>query len=116
MPRLGISLCSLTALLALAATAPAPAHADGQPPRVVAIEGTFGFDQMSPRTSKCAKVRGALLRKLKKGYVCAPPEAGTASGKPAVAICEKAKRSSYLLFTAAADCKEERETQLANGE
>jgi hypothetical protein len=88
------------------------AHAE--PPAAPAIQNTFGFDVFKP-TQACAKVTGALLAKL-KAYRCGPSETGTASGKPTVATC-KAKRghSEYMLFATAADCTEERETQLANG-
>jgi hypothetical protein len=86
-----------------------PALADPPP-----IKGTFGFDVTRPK-QKCAKVEGALLAKL-KSYTCTKPDADSASGKPSVASCQAKKGSSmYMLFATAADCNEERETQLANG-
>jgi hypothetical protein len=86
-----------------------PARAD--PP---AIKGTFGFDVTRPNR-KCAKVEGALLTKLKT-YTCTKPDVDSASGKPWVASCTPKKGNNmYMLFTTAADCNEERETQLANG-
>ncbi|HRC58656.1 MAG: hypothetical protein IPI49_30615 [Myxococcales bacterium] len=94
---------------------PLQARADGQPPKVIEIAGTYAFDWYRGTRSRCAKVSGALLRKLKKGYTCTPPDAGSASGRPVLAQCTKGERSQYLLFATAADCKEERETQLANG-
>ncbi|HEY0478837.1 MAG TPA: hypothetical protein VGD37_15065 [Kofleriaceae bacterium] len=83
------------------------------------IAGTFGFDVFQPK-QKCAKVAGALLTKLTKGYRCT--EAGndgqTGSGVVSVASCtvKKGAGSEYMLFTTAADCNKERETQLANAE
>lgn len=90
------------------------ALADGQPPAVVAIEGTHAFDWLRPDRSRCTKVKGSLLRKLKKSATCRLPEAGSASGRPIVAVC-RAGKSEWMLFSTAADCKLERDTQLANG-
>jgi hypothetical protein len=98
---------------------PAAAEVVAPPPSAPAIKDTFGFDYMRPRNSKCTKVSGALLTRLTKNYRCEPVDDGTtASGKPAVADCKvkKGKPSSFLLFKAVADCKLERETQLANAE
>lgn len=82
-----------------------------------AIAGTFGFDWLRPKRSRCAKIEGALLAKLQKGYACGPADSGSASGKPIVATCKAKKgESEYLLLPTAAACKEERETQLANGD
>jgi hypothetical protein len=106
-------------LLAFAALsqAAAPASADGHVPAPIVIKGTYGFDWHKPAKSKCVKVSGALLRKLQKSYTCATVDKQTASGKPAVAACTNAgKTSEYLLFSSAADCKAERDTQLANGD
>jgi hypothetical protein len=85
------------------------------------IKNTFGFDIMKPKRSKCMKVTGALQKKLEKSYTCEQQTAdspGSASGKPIAATCTaKGKtRSTYLLFASDADCREERETQLANGD
>jgi hypothetical protein len=89
-----------------------PASAD--PP---AIKGTFGFDWSTPKRSRCAAITGALLTRLTKDYVCAPPKAGSASGVAIVATCTAKKgHSEFMLFASAKDCTEERETQLANGE
>ncbi len=83
-------------------------------PPAPALPGTFGFDVFKPRKA-CTKVTGALLTKL-KAYQCVGPATNTASGKPTVATCKaKRGRSEYMLFATAADCNEERETQLANG-
>ena len=98
---------AIVACLAFPAAAEAPV-----------IKDTFGFDYMNPKKSKCTKIFGALLTRLTKSYTCEPVEEGaTASGKPAVADCKikKGKPSSFLLFKANADCKDERDTQLANG-
>ena len=81
------------------------------------VENTFGFDAMKPK-GKCAKVTGALKKKLDKSYACTAPDpnVGTASGKTLVASCKAKKgKSEYQLFATQADCNEERETQLANG-
>lgn len=99
---------------------PAAAERAAPPPPAPApvLKDTFGFDYMKPQSSKCTKITGALLTKLTRSYTCEAVEGGTtASGKPAVARCEvkKGKPSGYVLFKAIADCKEERETQLANG-
>lgn len=101
-----ITLCLLTAVQATTARADGPE-----------IKNTFGFDIMKPERSKCAKVSGALLKKLETSYKCEAATIGSASGKPIAASC-KAKRgtSELLLFATLADCKEERETQLANAE
>jgi hypothetical protein len=102
---LGLAWVFVTAALV------APARADSPP-----IKGTFGFDVTRPK-QKCAKVDGALLTKLNKSYTCTKPDSDSASGKPWLASC-KAKQGSnmYMLFATAADCNEERETQLANGQ
>jgi len=89
----------------------APAIADAPD-----IKGSFGFDYMKPKSSKCAKVTGALLTKLTKSYTCAAVDEGsTASGKPGVADCKAKKGTSqYLLLKTMEDCKLERQTQLDN--
>jgi hypothetical protein len=98
----------LAAVLLLAV----PASAD--PP---AIKGTFGFDWFNPQSSHCAAVTGALLTRLTKDYVCAPPDTGSASGAPIVATCTAKKgKSELLLFATRKACVDEREMQLANGE
>jgi hypothetical protein len=105
------ALCVTIALIALAAAA----RADG--PSAPTIEGRWGFDWLRPQKSRCVKVDGALLERLRKGYSCAAPDAGGASGKTIVARCTARKgRSELLLLASESDCKEERETQLANGE
>jgi hypothetical protein len=68
------------AVLVLIAT---PALAE--PARTPGLEGSFTFDVMRPRT-KCAKVTGALLTRLSKGYRCGPAESDTASGVKTVAV------------------------------
>lgn len=90
------------------------ARADGQPPAPPSIQGTYAFDWHHPMRSRCTKVKGSLLRKLKKSATCRPPEAGSASGRPVVAVCS-VKGGEWMLFATNDDCKEERETQLANG-
>lgn len=98
------------AVLALIAT---PALAE--PAKAPKLEGSFAFDVMKPRT-KCAKVTGALLTKLSKGYSCGPADSDTASGVKTAAACKaKSGDSQFLLFATNADCEKERETQLANG-
>ena len=80
------------------------------------IKGTYGFNVIKPKT-KCQSVTGSLLKTLRK-YSCTAGEAGSsASGKAIVAECS-AKRGStkYLLLASKADCEEERQTQLANGD
>jgi hypothetical protein len=104
--------------LAFALTLSVPAVADDAGPKIV---DTFAFQTMAPK-KKCAKVTGALKQKLEKNYTCFGPgkdEPGSASGKPIAARCEpksKKTRGEYLLFATNADCNEERETQLANGD
>jgi hypothetical protein len=100
---------ALVAALGLLISTPALADAP-------AIANTFGFDYMKPKRA-CKKVSGSLLKKLKR-YTCEKVEPGsTASGKDAVADCKPAKGSGgFLLFATQADCNEERETQLANGD
>jgi hypothetical protein len=92
------------------------ASADPKP----AIEGTFAFDWHHPKRSTCAKVTGKLRATLDKDYVCKAPVAGdpqSASGKPIVATCTMKKGDSeYLALATQADCKAERDTQLANGD
>jgi hypothetical protein len=86
-------------------------------PKPPVLKNTYAFDYMSPQKSKCAQVTGALATKLAK-YTCTKPDDGsTASGKPAVADCKAPKGdSAFLAFAKLADCKTERETQLANAE
>ena len=100
------SLILAMSLVAVPASADAPV-----------LLGTFGWDYMKPKASKCAKVTAALVTKLKK-YDCTVPDPGTtASGKDAVADCKnKAGDDGYLMFTKLADCNKERDTQLANAE
>ena len=100
-------------LLAVSIGLATPAVADP-----VTIKGTYGFDIMKPQKSKCTKIDGALLAKLKKSYQCSAPEdpKASASGKTMIANCKTKKEDSiYMTFATAADCREERETQLANG-
>lgn len=92
----------------------AAALADGQPQPVKAIKGSYAFDVMSPRKSRCAPVRGALLKKLQTKHQCTTATVDTASGHMPIAECVS-RASTYLLFAKANECKEERETQLANG-
>lgn len=107
---IGSMLARSLAVLVLIA---APALAG--PAKPARIEGSFGFDVMKPR-AKCARVTGALLTRLSKGYRCGPSETDTASGVKTVAVCKaKTGDSQFLLFAASADCENERETQLANG-
>ena len=81
------------------------------------LDGTFGFDWLRPKKSKCVKIEGALLGKLRKDYSCVAPDTGSASGQPIVAQCKANKgKSEYMLLKSAAACQEERETQLANGD
>ena len=99
-------LVSLGLLLAI------PAHADAP-----VLKGTYGWDYMKPKASKCTKVTATLATKMKK-YDCTVPDKGsTASGKDAVADCKNKKGDDgYLFFDKLADCNKERETQLANAE
>ncbi len=101
-------------ILVVALAATAPAAADPNPP---AIKDAFAFDAMKPKKA-CAKVTGALLKKIEKSYACAKPSADSASGKPLVAegAIKKGSSSTYLVLATKADCEEERETQLANGD
>jgi hypothetical protein len=108
------SLVVVVALAGLVAAAHAERPAVPAAPPAPALQGTFGFDVFKPKRA-CAKVTGALLTRL-RSYRCGPAETDTASGKPTVATCKARRdRSEYMLFATAADCNEERETQLANG-
>jgi hypothetical protein len=100
-------------VIALTLLATTPALADAP-----TIKDTYGFDIMKPKSSKCAKVTGALLKKLTKSYTCETSEEGTgASGKTPVADCKAKKGSSeFLLMKTAAECKVERQTQIDNGD
>jgi len=112
----GWGAIAMVAVVVLGAPVPALAEPPAVTPAPAApvIKGTFAFDVFKPKRA-CAKVTGALLTKL-KAYTCAPSETGSASGKPTVATCKAARgQSEYMLFATAADCTEERETQLANG-
>jgi len=91
------------------------ATAAADPPK---IKGTFAFDQLKPKASRCAPVTGALLTKLTKDYQCAAPDGSvaSASGVAIVASCKARKgESELLLFSTAKDCATERDTQMANG-
>ena len=104
--------------LVILALLTAPALAEPAKPAAPGpkIDGTFGFDVMKPK-QKCSKVAGPLLARLGKSYHCAAPDNGgqTGSGVTSVATCKAAKgHSEYMLFSTAADCDKERETQLAN--
>ncbi len=83
---------------------------------LASLKGTYAWDYMKPATSKCAKTTPALVTKMKK-YVCEVPGKGTtASGRDAVANCRtKDESDGYVFFATLADCKVERDTQLANG-
>jgi hypothetical protein len=84
---------------------------------LASLKGTYAWDYMKPKSSKCTKTTAALITKMKK-YNCEVPDKGTtASGKDAVANCRtKDEADGFLFFAKIADCKVERETQLANGE
>ncbi len=84
---------------------------------LASLKGTYAWDYMKPRTSKCTKATAALVAKM-KAYICEVPDKGTtASGKDAVANCRtKNEADGYVFFAKLADCKVERDTQLANGE
>jgi hypothetical protein len=103
--------------LALALTLGGAARA-GDPPRPIEparLAGTAAFEWSNGR--KCKTVDAALIKRWDKGYLCMPPEegVGTASGKPAAAVCKAHKgRSEFLVFRLMADCVAERETQMAN--
>lgn len=107
------SLAVLLLLTSSALAEPAKPAAD------VVIEGRFGFDVLKPK-QKCAKVSGALHKKLSTSYRCVAPDNGgeTGSGVISTATCtlKKGRGSEYMLFTTADDCNKERETQLANAE
>ena len=99
-------------VIALTLLAATPALADAP-----TIKDTYGFDMMKPKSSKCAKVTGALLKKLTTSYTCEASEAGGASGKDPVADCKAKKGTSeFLLMKTAADCKAERQAQIDNME
>jgi hypothetical protein len=104
---------AMLATLCIAATARA-----GDPPRPIAPETLAGAASFEwARGRACTPVDSALIKKWAKGYTCVPPDEGTgsASGRPVKAECKaKRSRSAYLVFANLADCKEERETQLAN--
>jgi len=96
----------------LLAVLASPAHAD--PP---SLRGTFGFDWIDPEHSKCVAVKGALLTKLTSKFRCAAPDTGSASGVKVVAMCtEPKRRAEWMVFATIADCRKERDMQLANGE
>ncbi|MEO7094559.1 MAG: hypothetical protein ABI175_14985 [Polyangiales bacterium] len=90
-------------------------HADDKAV-LASLKGTYAWDYMKPKASKCTKTTPALITKMKK-YVCEVPAKGTtASGKDAVASCRtKDEADGFVFFTKLEDCKAERETQLANG-
>jgi hypothetical protein len=98
---------------------PDPAPPVGAQPVPVPLKGLFAFDWFKIKKSKCAEIKGALLTRIKKSYDCTPPDDAnaSASGKPIVATCQARKaKSEYVVFATKADCVEERETQLANGD
>lgn len=108
-------LRSLALVLLLSSTA----LAEPATPAAPVIEGRFGFDVFKPK-QKCAKVTGALLARLRSAYRCVVPDNGgqTGSGVVFVASCtvKKGRESELMLFSSAADCEKERETQLLNAE
>jgi hypothetical protein len=119
MKSILFALIAGLAIPSLAAADPDPATQPSTQPSTPAIKGAYGFDVMKPQSSKCTKVSGSLLKKLTKSYGCTAPDDPTASasGKRMVATCQAKKgRSQYMLLGTKADCAEERETQLANGD
>lgn len=96
----------------------AASSAGAEPPPQPPIKNKFAFDVMHPEAS-CRKVTGKLLRDLERRFLCVAGGSDTASGRPTDAQCTertaKPKRL-FLVFAAKADCIEERETQLANGD
>ena len=106
-------LAPIAGILLLASVAAAAPPATDAPP----IVGLYAFDWLRIERSKCQQVKGRLLAALSKRYTCkADTEAGS-SGKRPVAVCKaKRGRSEFLGFGSAADCIEERETQLAHAE
>jgi hypothetical protein len=104
---------TLTCLLALLVSTSALAD---DAAILASLKGTYSWDYMKPKNSKCTKTTAALITKMKK-YVCEVPGKGTtASGKDAVANCRtKDEADGFVFFAKLDDCKLERETQLANG-
>lgn len=108
-------------VLPIGLAAPAGAQRTAGPPvaTVDATEGKFAFDSMKVERSKCMKIEGALLTRLRKEYRCVARsiDERTASntGKPIFAECATGSgRSRYLVFDVLGDCKDEREAMLAN--
>lgn len=111
MPRLK----ALALVLLLGSTA----HAAPTPPPAAEFDyqqllGLYGFEWF--HLKRCVKVDPKLLQTLKQKYTCEVPTAGSSSGRPVRFSCtSKDQKYGYLLFAAQADCKEEYETQKANG-
>jgi hypothetical protein len=86
--------------------AAAPALAADPTP---SLEGTYGFDWLHIKSSRCVKIEGSLLEKLRTKYQCGPADAGSASGQKIATRCKsKDGKSEYMLFASTAACKEER--------
>lgn len=76
--------------------------------------GLYGFEWF--HLKRCVKVDAKLVQTLKQKYTCELPDSGSSSGRPVRFSCKsKDKKYGYLLFSSQEDCKEEYETQKANG-
>lgn len=116
----GIAFLILVALVVPAtALGRRPSEPPPEPRPAPQIAKTYAFDWMDPFRSKCRKVSGKLLSRIKKTFTCegADPDVGTASGKQLVARCTNTsgkRKIEYLHFATLADCKLERDTQLSH--
>lgn len=79
--------------------------------------GQWAFDWLHVENEKCAKVSGALRKKLSgKTYKCEVGETQGSTGKVIGQCRAQDNKREYLVFKTKFDCIEERETQLAHGD
>jgi hypothetical protein len=82
------------------------------------LKGRFAFNwRNDPAKEKCVRITDKLLKDFEKSYTCdARENTDSASGKPSLRCTKKDDSRQYLVFKTKADCEEERETQMANGD
>ncbi len=75
--------------------------------------GSYGFDQMKPETTHCAKLDAAQIAKFKNCTYSKSNNFG--DDRPGYA-CAVNSKSAFMAYKTLADCKAELELEKANGD
>ncbi len=75
--------------------------------------GSYGFDQMKPETTHCAKLAAAQIAKFKN---CTYSKSNNFGDGRAGYACEVNSHSAFMAYKTLADCKAELELERANGD